>query len=266
MNRDYKKVNRRAWQYLAHHGSDSSQPYGPEQMAHARDWLDSEGWIPWDQVRSVLCLAAAGGQQALLFASLNCQVTSVDLSSAQLQLDRDVAERYNLDIECIEADMLDLSSLHGRRFDLVYQAVSACYVPAVLPLYREVFRVLKPGGYYRVEHWNPVHVQLSEMQAWDGEAYRVARPQRAGEPMPWIPAKDEDLDDPAACWHYIHPLDHLIGGLCDAGFVILRFAETRQGDVSAEPGSHAHLAAYLPPFFALLAQRNFVPDEAKLIT
>ncbi|MDP9121488.1 MAG: hypothetical protein M3O15_09000, partial [Acidobacteriota bacterium] len=42
----------------------------------------------------------------------------------------------------------------------------------------------------------------------------------------------------------------------DAGFEILRFAEPYRGDESAEPGSPEHLAAYLPPFFTLLARRS----------
>jgi hypothetical protein len=148
--------------------------------------------------------------------------------------------------------MLDLARLHGRGFDLVYQPVSACYIPDVRPLYREVARVVRPGGFYRVEHWTLLHVQLADDVPWDGQAYRVARPQRPGRPLPWRHGDDGQ----ATCWHYIHPLDDLIGGLCAAGFVVLGFAETRPGDLSAEPGSHAHLAAYLPPFFALFARRR----------
>jgi len=110
----------------------------------------------------VLCLACGGGQQAALFASLGYRVTLADISPDQLQIDRAVAEEYGLKIELVEADMLDLSRLHGRQFDLVYQAVSACYVPDVQRLYREVARVIKPGGWYRVEHWNPVQLQLPD--------------------------------------------------------------------------------------------------------
>lgn len=76
----------------------------------------------------------------------------------QLQRDREVAQHYCFDIECLEGDMLDLSALYGREFDLVYQPVSALYVPDVPLLYREVFRVPKPGGLYWIEHWNPVQM------------------------------------------------------------------------------------------------------------
>jgi hypothetical protein len=49
--------------------------------------------------------------------------------------------------------------------------------------------------------------------------------------------------------------------LCDAGFRILRFAERRQGDLSAEPGTRDHLDAYVPPFFAMFAQRGPMPHR-----
>lgn len=178
----YAETNRWAWEYLAARKCDSSVAYGPEEFAHAREILDNEAWIPWPRVRSVLCLAAGGGQQALLFASLGCRVTSVDFSPTQLSLDRQVAQQYGWTIECVEADMMDLSVLHGRDFDLVYQAVSACYVPDVRRVYHEVAAVLRPGGVYRVEHWNSLHIQLSQTEMWNGSGYCLAHPQITGQP------------------------------------------------------------------------------------
>jgi len=253
---NYREINRKAWAYLAQSGCDSSHPYGTNEFAAARQWLDPRRWIPWNNVSSVLCLACGGGQQAPLFASLGCRVTVADVSPDQLNIDREVAARYGFEIEVVEADMLDLSFLYGRGFDLVYQAISACYVPDVRRLYREVFHVLKCSGYYRVEHWNPTHLQLPERRRWDGSAYRITRTHALREPIPYTPW-DKNADRPGAtCWHFFHPLDALIGGLCDAGFVIVRFGESTNGKLSGEPGSHTHLAAYLPSFFSLLARRR----------
>lgn len=152
--------------------------------------------------------------------------------------------------------MLDLSTLHGRDFDLVYQAVSACYVPDVRRLYGEVARVLRPNGYYRVEHWNPVHIQLADQPARGEEGYRIVRPQVPGRAVPWSGGGANGSGSGTICWHYVHPLHDLIGGLGDAGLELLRFAELQRGDEAAEPGSPEHLAAYLPPFFTLLARRR----------
>jgi SAM-dependent methyltransferase len=250
---DYQLVNRQGWDLLSRAGCDSSAPYGPAQFRRARAYLDGDGWLPWRRIGRVLCLAAGGGQQAPLFAWLGAQVTVVDLSPEQLARDREIADRYGLAVECVEADMLDLTVLGRRRFDLVYQPVSVCYVPDVARLHREVHRVLAPGGLYRVEHWNPVHMQLAD-QRWDG-GYRLGRPQRSDQPVPWSDGGDPDAPGTVRCLHYIHSFDQLLGSLCDAGFVILRYRERWGGDATAPPGSPAHVAAYVPPFLRLLARR-----------
>jgi SAM-dependent methyltransferase len=248
---EYRDVNRRVWTYLAEHGSDSSRPYGAEQLARARDWLAPDDWLPWTEIGSVLCLAAGGGQQGLLFASLGYDVTVVDLCPEQLELDAQAAAAHGLELECVDADMLDLSALHDRGFDLVHQPISACYVPDAGRLYEEVAQVLRPGGWYDVEHWNPIHVQLAGLGAWRDGAYVIERPLTPGVPVPWFPA-DEGAD--VVCWHYVHPLDALVGGLCRAGFRIMNAAERTRGDEAATPGTADHLAAYAPPFFRLLAR------------
>lgn len=249
----YQTVNRQGWDELARAGCEASQPWGAAQLRNASAWLDAAGWIPWPEIKRVLCLGAGGGQQVPLFAALGCRVTSVDLSAEQLRLDAEVARRHGLEIECVEADMLDLGLLYGSDFDLVYQPVSACYVPDVRQLYLEVSRVLRPGGWYRVEHWNPVQIQLAEGGAWSGRDYRIVHPQRSDRPVVWSAAQPGPEGTPT-CWHYVHPLHDLIGGLGDAGFEILRCEESIAGDPAAEPGTQQHLAAYLPPFFSLFAR------------
>jgi SAM-dependent methyltransferase len=247
-------MNRTGWEHLARNGCEFSLPCKREDLAYAAQILDPQLWIPWSRIGSVLCLASGGGQQGPLFASLGYEVTVVDLSPEQLRLDRVTAEQFGLELECIEADISDLSSLGKRQFDLVYQAVSACYLPNVRTVYEQVFRVLKPRGYYRVEHWSPIHLQLPQYGAWDGAAYRIVHPQVTGRPVQWRLWQDDGTEDPT-CWHYIHPLDHLIGGLCEAGFSIDHFDEQQGGDLGAEPGSSAHLAAFVPPFFTIFSHR-----------
>jgi SAM-dependent methyltransferase len=237
----YKRFNRRAWEQLAHGSSESSIGFDQLQLERSSEWLDPWGWIPWETVASVLCLASGGGQQAPSFAYLGYETFLLDLSPAQMEVD--------------QGDMLDLSSLGTRRFDLVYQPVSACYVPSARQLYEQVATVLKPGGYYRVEHWNPYQMQMDPGGAWDGVGYRLVEPQGSEPvPLPWtLTTADGQRRFETLC-HYIHPLHDLIGGLCDAGFAILRYAERLRGDVSARPGTYPHLRSYAPSFFTMLAQ------------
>lgn len=253
---DYRTVNRRAWDGLARTGSTYSSPYGRHDARFARRVLDPHGWLPWRRLRSVLCLACGGGQQGPLFAALGLEVTVADLSPGQLAKDRVEAARLGLAIETVEADMLDLSVLHGRRFDLVFQPVSAIYVPEVRPVYDQVAGLLGPGGLYQVTHWNPTHLQLSDDPSWDGEAYRIDRPQSPGVPRRWTGRLDGEGDVWASCLHFIHPLHELLGGLCDAGFAITGFTEWSPEDADAVPGSQEHLGRYLPSLFTLLARRR----------
>jgi SAM-dependent methyltransferase len=254
---DYREANRTAWAFLSSRGCDSSRPYDPEDLPYAAEQLRLEGFAPWDEVRDVLVLGGGGGQQGPLLAYMGFAVTVADLSPDQLRLDEDLAAELGLNIKCVELDMLDLTPLHGRGFDLVHQPVSSCYVPDVVALYQQVLRVLRPGGWYDVEHWNPVHLQLG---GWTDDGYLLERPMLPGVPVPWHPAAP--ADSAVVCWHYIHPLDHLIGGLCRTGFRVRRLRERTHGNRAAIFGSDDHLAAYIPPFFRLLAQRGQATDAA----
>jgi SAM-dependent methyltransferase len=250
----YRTVNRTAWDTLARAGCDSSRPLTPEELASADEWLCPDDWLPWGEIRSVLCVGSGGGQQAPAFAVLGYDVVAADLSGEQLERDRRVAQELGVELECVETDMLDLSALHGRGFDLVYQAISSCYVPDVPHLYTEIARVLAPGGWYDVEHWNPTQVQLAGLGEWDDGAYTIERPQDGTSPSTWVGGTDQRPEERIRCWHYAHPLHDLIGGLGRAGFVVHRLVERPEGDLDASPGSHEHLAAFVPPFLRILAR------------
>lgn len=250
---DYLVVNRQAWNRLSASGSDSSRPFGPDELSAAAAWIRPPGWLPWERIHRVLILAGGGGQQGPVMAAYGHEVVVADASSEQLRRDAEAADVLGLAIECVQADMLDLSVLGDRTFDLVHQPVSACYVPDVEALYRQVARVLAPGGWYDVEHWNPVHVQLDGYGEWADGAYAISHPQGSAGPIPWTLAAD-DSEEPVVCWHYAHRLHDLIGGLCRAGFELNRLSERTHGERTAAPGTHEHLASYAPPFLRIVAR------------
>lgn len=248
------EANRRAWDHWATLGSVASVPVGRLTPVEARALLDPDGWLPWREIRRVVVLAGAGGQQAPAFAMLGCEVTVVDVSPGQLALDRRVADELGLDLRCVQADMSRLAELRLEGVDLVYQPISTCYTPDVRALYRQVRTVLRPRGLYRVEHWNPVHMRLWALASFDGTAYRLpASP--PGEPIVSTVATGPSGESLLESWTYPHSLAGLLGGLGDAGFVVRRLAEDCGGDPTAQPGSEAHLASVVPPFFRLLARR-----------
>lgn len=252
--RDYRTINRRAWGRLAEHGCIWTRPVSEGDLARARELVDPYGWVEWKPALEVLCLASGGGQQAVLFAAAGARVTSYDLTPEQLERDRETARRFGLHVETVQGDMCDLRALveAGRTYDLVYQPVSSDYVPDVNAVYREVARVLRPGGQYLVTHWNPVYWQLDER--WD-DGYRVVRPQRPGQGLLQEFWEIDGQRVPIGTVEFFHPLDDLIGGLCRAGFVIEDFREGDRGDPDAPPGSWEHLRSFFPPLLAIKARR-----------
>ena len=247
--------NQAAWDYLAAVGSSASSPWPPASgAAEAQSWVDEFGWLPWGRLRSVLLLCGAGGQQSATYAALGLAVTVVDLSAAQLAVDERVAAQRGLHVECVQADVSvsgGLNALAGRTFDLVHQPASTCYLPDPRICYRSVAALLEEGGLYLSEHWNPVQMQLDEPR-WDGSGYRVVRRPGTGEPMRIVdPSTTEGPD----CAYFAHRLADLLGGICDAGFVLERFAERGEADATAGAGTAAHLGAYLAPFYSVLAWR-----------
>ena len=125
--------------------------------------LDGRGWLPTSVAgMQVLCLAAGGGWQSILYASAGANVTVVDLSTEMLRQDVQEAARRNLSVRAIEASMDDLAMLADESFDIVHQPVSTCYVPDVSAVYCEVARVLRDGGLYISQHKQPVSLQIVE--------------------------------------------------------------------------------------------------------
>ena len=60
--------------------------------------------------------------------------------------------------------MANLSMFTDVRFDLIMHPVSNVYVPDVKPVWREAFRMLKPGGTLLNGFMNPVHYLFDSWQ------------------------------------------------------------------------------------------------------
>lgn len=101
----------------------------------------------------VLCLASGGGQQGPILAAAGAEVVVVDISEAQLEQDKYVANRDGLSIETIQGDMSDLHFFENEAFDLIVHPVSNLFVEQILPVWKETYRVrvkTKWHTYFRV--------------------------------------------------------------------------------------------------------------------
>jgi SAM-dependent methyltransferase len=250
--------NARAWDRLAGAREPLARPAVDEAFGDPRTWLGGGGtsrrpWIP-DRLAGldVLCLAAGGGKHAPLYAAAGARVTVVDLSAAMLDLDRQVARERGIDLEILQGSMDDLGMLEAGRFDLVVHPVSTCYVPDVGRVFREVARVVKPGGLYVSQHKAPASLQ-SSLEPGPGGRYELLHPLARGVPLP--PSPRSRLRE-IGTHEFIHSLSALLGGICRAGFTVEDVCEPDHAQPTAAPGSFGHRAAFLPPYIRILARRR----------
>jgi SAM-dependent methyltransferase len=246
--------NREAWNNRVAEGNRWTVPVSPETIAAARrgDWQIlltpkkpvPRAWFPELGGLEVLCLASGGGQQAPILAAAGARVTLLDNSPAQLAQDRLVAEREGLSIAAVQGDMADLSAFADGRFGLIFHPVSNCFAPQIRPVWREAFRVLRPGGVLVAGFANPILYIFDEAASEKGEL-------RVRHTIPYsdlTSMTDEERRQSAAKHeplNFGHTLEDQIGGQLDAGFMLTGFYE--DGD-PAYP-----LAKYLPVFIATRA-------------
>lgn len=259
MSGDIFVHNQDSWNREAKAGGQWSRAVGRETIERARkgDWsiiLTPEkavprGWFPPDLTGvDILGLAASGGQQVPVLAAAGANVTALDASEPQLELDRKVAEREGLNLRLEIGDMADLSRFADASFDLVVNPCSVCFVPDLAAVWRETARVLRPGGHLMTGFINPAFF------LFDHEAGDEAERRRAVFKLPF-----SDTDDPA--WHrarvasgealqFSHTLSDLIGGQLRAGLALVDLYEDQWPDAGLA------IDEYMASYIATLAQKR----------
>jgi SAM-dependent methyltransferase len=234
-NDDVARINREGWDRRVAEGDVWTRPVTPDEIARARggDWSIvltpakpvPRAWFGDLAGAEVLCLASGGGQQAPILAAAGAKVTVFDASPGQLAQDEAVARREGLSITIRQGLMHDLSVFPEAHFDLIFHPVSNCFAPDIAPVWREAFRVLKPGGALLAGFMNPIIWLFDPLAEAQGElTVRYSIPyadieQRADEVEALI-ARDHTLE-------FGHTLEDQIGGQLKAGFVLADLFEDR---------------------------------------
>lgn len=197
-------------------------------------------WFGALKGKKVLGLASGGGQQMPIFAALGADCTMLDYSERQLASERLVAEREAYAIRVIRADMSRPLPFADGEFDLIFHPVSNCYVREVKPIWRECFRILKPGGLLLSGLDNGMNFLVDE-----DETRIVNR-------LPFDPLVNEDqrrqLEEQDCGMQFSHTLAEQLGGQLDAGFTLLALYE----DTNGEGRLHE---LNIPSFLATRAQK-----------
>jgi SAM-dependent methyltransferase len=244
--------NRAAWDRLVEQGDEWTQPVSSDVIARARtgDWSivligyqSARDWFPNDlRGLDVLCLASGGGQQGPVLAAAGANVTVFDNSPRQLAQDRFVAERDGLDLRTVQGDMRDLSVFDDKMFDIIAHPVSNLFCPEIRPVWRECYRVLRPGGELLAGFMNP-DLFIFDMDAQDNRGELIVRHKLPYSDLTHLPQEErERLVGPDAPLEYSHTMTEQIGGQLAAGFVLIDFVEAPHHDQIT--------ARYMPGYFA----------------
>ena len=96
--------------------------------------------------KDILCLASGGGQQAPILAAAGADVTSFDNSAKQLEQDKFVADRENLEIRLEKGDAADLSRFADAIFRFDFSSLLELFYGGSAADLERCFRVLRRGG------------------------------------------------------------------------------------------------------------------------
>ena len=194
---------------------------------------------------ALLGLASGGGQQMPIFAALGADCTVLDYAQSQLDSEQMVAEREGYLINMVKADMTKPLPFADNTFHVIFHPVSNCYVEEVEPIWKECYRILKPGGVLLAGMDNGINYLFDEER---DPTLRVQNP------LPYNPLKNPKLMEEALIKdegvQFSHSLEEQIGGQLKAGFILTHLLEDRDKD--------SLIGKYIPQY---LLTRALKPDS-----
>ena len=235
---DPNQYNQIAWDRIAKDQRQWFVPPTPERIAAAgrgeilirltatknvpADWFG-----PVEKLANlkVLCLAAGGGHQGPLLAAAGADVTVVDFSEGQLEIDRQVASEHDLTLKTLQRDMRDLGDI--GPFDMIINPCSVNFCDQVERVWQEAFRVLSPGGVFMAGLINPINYLFDDEEMLSGKFVVKNSIPFHSNSAELIDVQDEDV--PPVPAEFGHSLEQLISGQLKAGFLLTDFYEDRWG-------------------------------------
>ncbi len=249
--------NSAAWDKLAGANIEWSIPVSAERIERARggDWeivLTPIKSVPREWFgdvcgKDILCLASGGGQQVPILAAAGANVTSFDASVKQLERDKFVAVRENLEIRLEQGDAADLSRFDDSSFDLIFHPCSNCFMAELQQIWNECFRVLRRGGVLLSGFNHPFAYVFDRYAEEEKGVLEVKHKIPYSDLESLNEAELNKIIEAGEPLEFSHTLDEQIGGQLAAGFLIGGFYEDWWTDEARV------LNKYIPTFVATKA-------------
>ena len=207
------------------------------------------------QGRRILDAGCGSGYLARLLAGKGATVVGVDHSAKLLEVARREEERDPRGLEFYEADLARLSSIADGTFDIVVSNVVMQDVVAFEAAFREIRRVLRPGGRFLFSVTHPCF-ERPVPGAW------VREPPDSERVEEWRGLLVDRYFDRIAVWWapsgeppmvgFHRTLEDYVAALHDAGFVVTRMEEPTPSREALER-MYRHFADYLRvPLFLII--------------
>lgn len=178
-------------------------------------------WFGELRGKKLLGLASGGGQQIPIFSALGAVCTVLDYSKSQLESERIVSEREGYPVELVRADMTQPLPFADASFDIIFHPVSNCYIEEVRPVFRECYRVLKPGGVLLCGLDIGINYIVDDSQTQIVHSLPF-NPLRDSKLMEELRAADDGVQ-------FSHTFEEQVGGQLEAGFRLTHLYEDTNG-------------------------------------
>jgi SAM-dependent methyltransferase len=187
------QANRRRWDlasphYSTRYAGDWRRCLADPSLGFERGSLQLlQQYVGQDLAGKAACVLGSGDNYAVFaLAGMGAQVTSVDISQAQLDVAAERAAELGVNVTFVQGDIVDLPMLADDTFDFVCSTNGVMvWIADLAAYYAEVCRILKPSGIFLSYDIHPFQRPWNEPP----EPLRMVKPYFDSGPKEW-------LDDP----------------------------------------------------------------------
>lgn len=236
--KNYVEYNKNRWDTVSRKkGNPYTIPISHEEFVAAKDASIEvaltvgktvpSAWFEKTKGKKLLGLACGGGQQGPIFAAKGYETTIMDFSKEQLDKDRMVAERENLSIRTVQADMTKPFPFADNSFDIIFCPVSNAYIEDLENMWAESYRVLKKGGLLMVGFMNPWIYMYDGDDVWDHPEKELTLKYSLPYNSKMLEEAGRIIINPEYGYEFSHTLEKQIGGQLQAGFAMIDLYESK---------------------------------------